>query len=138
MKYSSCKHINPRDDKSPSKFHPCPVYIDSLNLKTLAEEVSHSISMTPADVKAVIEELVIILQRNLIRGAKIKIEGLGTFKISFGGTGHENADEISAADISGVHITFVADPDLKKFIVANISFEKAKQNDAVKVEKVTA
>lgn len=124
MKYTSIKHINPKDENLLSKYHPSPVYIDTVSLDSLAEEISHSTSMTKADVKAVIEELVVLLQKNLVMGMKIKVDGLGTFKISFGGTGHEKAEDVSASDISGVKVTFVADSKIKKFIIANLSFVK--------------
>lgn len=124
MKYTSSKHINPKDENLLSKYHPSPVYIDTVSLDSLSEEISHSTSMTKADVKAVIEELVVLLQKNLVMGMKIKVDGLGTFKISFGGTGHEKAEDVSASDISGVKVTFVADSRIKKFISANLSFVK--------------
>ncbi len=128
MKFTVKKIINPQDTQSPARFHPTPVYIDTMDLDALSSDVSHSTSMTPADVRAVIVEVVTVLQKNLIRRVKIKIDGLGLFKLSFGGTGHENAKEVSALDISGVKVTYIADAKIKKFISSSISFEKKKEN----------
>lgn len=124
MKYSIQKHINPQDLESPAKYHPAPVYIDTMNLSSLSKKIAHSTSMTVADVKCVIEELVLVIQDELIRGVKIKIDGLGMFKVSFGGTGHENAEDVSALDISNVKITFIADSQVKSFIKGSMKFEK--------------
>lgn len=124
MKYSIQKHINPQDLESPAKYHPAPVYIDTMNLSSLSKKIAHSTSMTVADVKCVIEELVLVIQDELIRGVKIKIDGLGMFKVSFGGAGHENAEDVSALDISNVKITFIADSQVKSFIKGSMKFEK--------------
>ena len=140
MKFSVKKIINPQDTQSPARFHPTPVYIDTMDLDALSSDVSHSTSMTPADVKAVIVEVVTVLQKNLIRGVKIKIDGLGLFKLSFGGTGHEDAADVSALDINGVKVTYIADAKIKKFISSSISFEKKKEtkNDEAVTEGADA
>lgn len=138
MKFKTKKIINPQDTQSPARFHPAPVYIDTMDLDALASDVSHSTSMTPADVKAVIVEVVTVLQKNIVRGVKIKIDGLGLFKLSFGGTGHEDAKEVSALDINGVKVTYIADAKIKKFISSSVSFEKETKNDGTVTEGADA
>lgn len=127
MLYTVKEHINPLQKNSPAKYHPAPVYIDTMSLDDLAELISHSTSLTPADVKAVILELVELLRKNLVRGVKVRIDGWGTFKLSFGGKGHENPEDVSSSDIDHVRVTYVADSKIKKFITANVVFEKQRQ-----------
>ena len=52
------------------KFYPAPVYYTTIDLKSLANEISHSTSLTGSDVKAVIEELMFAFERHLINGEK--------------------------------------------------------------------
>ena len=128
MKYTTVLHINPKDETGSKKFHPAPVYTEEKTLADLAEEISHASTLTAADIKAVVEELVSVFAKELVRGTKIKIDGLGTFRFSFGGTGHETSDEVTVADIDGIRVVFIVDPKLRKKILASITFEKTKQN----------
>lgn len=137
MKYGVIQKVNPKDDTDSKKFHPCPVYTETKTLVDLAEEISHSTTLTAADIKAVIEELVAVFAKELVRGVKIKIEGLGTFRISFGGAGHESPDEVTVADIDGIRVVFIVDSKLRKKILAAISFEKVKQPKKSSEDSVT-
>lgn len=130
MNYTTVSHINPQDAFAPAKFFPSPAYGRTLTLNDLLREISHATSITPADVKAVVEELVEVFKRYLVRGDKIKIDGIGTFKVTFSGEGHIMAEEVSASDIDSttIRVSFVADSQLRKTIRLEISFEKLKSH----------
>ncbi len=143
MQYTTVSHINPQDASAPVKYFPSPVYGRTLTLNDLTREISHATSITPADVKAVVEELVEVFSRYLVRGDKIKVEGLGTFKVTFSGCGNILAEKVSASDIDSttIRISFVADSQLKKAIRLEIIFEKVKsrgQNAAGEDDKESA
>lgn len=131
MLYTTVSHINPQNTSAPARFYPSPVYGRTLTLNDLTREISHATSITPVDVKAVVE----VFKRYLVRGDKIKISGIGTFKVTFSGEGHVMAEKVSASDIDSttIRVTFVADSQLKKTIRLEITFEKIKshgQNEA--------
>lgn len=143
MLYTTVSHINPQNTSAPARFYPSPVYGRTLTLNDLTREISHATSITPADVKAVVEELVEVFKRYLVRGDKIKIDGIGTFKVTFSGEGHIMAEKVSASDIDSttIRVTFVADSQLKKTIRLEITFEKVKshgQNEAGEENKESA
>lgn len=125
MNYKIVNYTNPLDKTADAKFFPAPVYQETLETEQIAELVSHSTSLTPSDVSGVIGEIVKVFCDRAIYGSKLKINGLGTFKIVFGGNGRAQSSDVSADDIRNVRVSFIADSKLRKNIKNNISFTKA-------------
>ena len=89
MEYKIKKIRNPQKPEEQEKFYPVPVYSGTKETSELSKEIAHSTSLTKADVAAVIEELIVVFNNHLLAGEKIKINGIGTFKVSFSGNGSE-------------------------------------------------
>mgnify|MGYP002519438456 FL=1 len=102
-------------------------------MKSLANEISHSTSLTGSDVKAVIEELMIAFERHLVNGEKIRLDGIGIFKVSFSGEGAETSEAVTAKyiDTNSIRVTFMADSELKRNIRSKISLEKEKTSKKI-------
>jgi len=126
MKYKTLLKQNPLDKNATPLYYPFPVYSDTLELADLLTEISHASSMTPSDVKGVVESFVELLQRYLVRGNKIKINGIGTFKLSFSGQGKEDPKDLISTDINKVKVSYLADRALKDYVNSSIKFEKIK------------
>lgn len=131
MNFKSLLFKNPLKQDAPGKFYPYPVYEKTIGLDDFVEEISHSTSLTPMDVRASIMEVIEIFQPYLVRGHKIRLDGIGTFKVSFKGAGKDTAEDVTAEDVtaanidrSTVRITFVADSAMKQEIKSKISFSK--------------
>jgi predicted histone-like DNA-binding protein len=123
MKYKVIKRKNPQD-RSQEKFYPAPVYNDEIDIDELAGEISYATSMTPTDVKAVLEGLLNVMPKHLRRGSKIKLDRFGTFKVVFGGNGQENEEDVTAADIDGTRISFIGASEMKKAVLTDMPFQK--------------
>ena len=52
-------------------------------LTELVDEISHATSLTASDVRAVTWELIEVFRRYLARGNKVRLDGIGIFKLSF-------------------------------------------------------
>lgn len=126
MNYKSLFRTNPQDKKAPGKYYPYPVYEKTIELDDFVKEISHATSLTPTDVRAAILEVIEIFHRYLARGHKVKLDGIGTFKVSFKGDGADTSEELTATNIdkSTVRVTFVADNALKQEMRNEISFSK--------------
>ena len=86
-------------------------------------------------------EITEIFHRYLVRGHKVKLDGIGTFKVSFKGDGELTADALTASniDMSTVRVTFVADPAMKQEMRGGISFSKvAEKSGGQKAEEKPA
>lgn len=126
MKFKVIQKNNPIDKDKNALFYPFPVYSDTLEIRDLLQEISYASSVTPSDVRAVTDSLVEILQRYLVRGNKIKVEGIGTFKLSFNGSGKETSKDVSANDIYNAKVTFLSDKNLRNYVSSNVKYEKVK------------
>ena len=126
MKYRIVKKLNPLKSDSLALFYPTPVYTDTLELKDLLPEISNASSVTSGDVKAVVESFVELLQRYLVRGNKIKIDGIGTFRLSF--KGKESSKDVNVNDIENTKVTYISDKALKDYVAVNVKFVKTKSS----------
>lgn len=126
MNYKSFYRGNPQNKKVPGKYYPYPVYEKTIDTNDFVAEISHATSLTPTDVRAAIMEIIEIFHRYLVRGHKVKLDGIGTFKVSFKGSGAATSEELTAMNIdrSTVKVTFVSDTTMKKEIGTEISFSK--------------
>ena len=126
MKFKVIQKNNPIDKDKNALFYPFPVYSDTLEIRDLLQEISYASSVTPSDVRAVTDSLVEILQRYLVSGNKIKVDGIGTFKLSFNGSGKETSKDVSANDIYNAKVTFLSDKNLRNYVSSNVKYEKVK------------
>jgi len=126
MKFKVIQKNNPIDKDKNALFYPFPVYSDTLEIRDLLQETSYASSVTPSDVRAVTDSLVEILQRYLVWGNKIKVDGIGTFKLSFNGSGEETSKDVSANDIYNAKVTFLSDKNLRNYVSSNVKYEKVK------------
>lgn len=126
MKFKVIQKNNPIEKDKNALFYPFPVYSDTLEIRDLLQEISYASSVTPSDVRAVTDSLVEILQRYLVRGNKVKVDGIGTFKLSFNGSGKETSKDVSATDIYNAKVTFLSDKNLRNYVSSNVKYEKVK------------
>lgn len=125
MYYRICNYNNPQDRDAKKKFFPAPHYLGTLTTKQFAKRLSHSTTMTEADAMAFLVECANIFEEALINGEKIKLDGIGTFKETFGGIGREKASDVTADSIRNLRTAFLIDSELRRRIQNEIYFTKA-------------
>ncbi len=125
MYYRICNYNNPQDRDAKKKFFPAPHYLGTLTTKQFAKRLSHSTTMTEADAMAFLVECANIFEEALINGEKIKLDGIGTFKETFGGIGQEKASDVTADSIRNLRTAFLIDSELRRRIQNEIYFTKA-------------
>lgn len=125
MYYRICNYNNPQDRDAKKKFFPAPHYLGTLTTKQFAKRLSHSTTMTEADAMAFLVECANIFEESLINGEKIKLDGIGTFKETFGGIGREKASDVTADSIRNLRTAFLIDSELRRRIQNEIYFTKA-------------
>ena len=89
---------NVADSKMFGKWYGRARHLNTVNLAMLAEEIQANTTAKAADVYAVLKELVNVMQRELLNSNRVKIDGLGTFKVSFSSAGADSAKEYNAKD----------------------------------------
>ena len=79
----------------------------------VAAEVEEASTLTKGDVKHVMGMFMSEMRKILVRGDRVKIDGLGTFFMTLSCTGVETEEELHVRNIKGVNIRFRPDKVLK-------------------------
>ena len=139
MNFSSTFYANPRSENGEGKFYPRPEYDRTIGMDEIVEDIAHATSLTVADVTAAITELAALIRRYLVHGHKVQLDDIGTFKVSFKGTGQENADDVTADDItrSSIKVTMLVDYGLRQYVRGNTTFSKVRARKAKDTESAT-
>lgn len=95
---------------SENKWYARTVYdvSDDLTTSQLCDDIQESTTLTRADVKACIEAFIVNIKRGLLAGRRVKLDGLGTFKVGIKTKGAENlANFTVAGNIKGARVIFM-------------------------------
>ena len=88
-----------------------PVTTDQIAKRLAAES-----TVSPADVKAVLEALSGVMGDYMAQGRSVKLDGIGSFffQSSATGNGKDKAEDVSANDINGVKVRFIPETTYKR------------------------
>lgn len=106
-------------------------------LKQLALKIQENVSVKKSDVKAVLDELVGVLKEWLQDSNRVKIEGLGSFKIGLKTKPADSAKEFSAAKhVVGARVNFLPEVEVDlttgrrvKSLLMGLEVEETNKND---------
>ena len=114
----------------------CP---DVVGVKDLAQRVSERCTVTEPDILAVISALVFEMNQVLKDGSRVKLDGLGTFRVGIHSLGVEKAQDFNAQrDIYGAHVLFAPTVTIDamhrrvKNLLSGLRVQEAVQYDAPK------
>lgn len=117
MNFSIRKRPNPQDKTAEQKYYATPVWNEMCVTEELADEISLSTTLSPADVKACIACFMQSIPKHLMKGEAVKCEGFGIFRLSFSvKKGHEKLEDVSAKDIDTLRVLFRPSSKLKEQI----------------------
>lgn len=88
------------------KWYGRAVIMDEVSTKMLAEEISHSTTVTQADVLAVLAETATIMKRHLQDSQKVRLDGIGTFRVGIATKPAATSADFDSAKIVGYHIVY--------------------------------
>ena len=123
MQYTVVQRRNPQKPEEAKKFYPAPVYSGEITLRSLAEDISQTCTLTQADVSAVMESLLQKLPLLLAGGHSVRLGDFGIIKLSFSAKGKEKKEEVTAAEIKNTRVLFLPGVELKKRL-QDISYTK--------------
>ncbi|MBD5437820.1 MAG: DNA-binding protein [Treponema sp.] len=101
-------------DRSQKKFYAAPSYTEDVNLNKVAQDISNTCTLTPADISAVLDSFLTVLPGYLENGHSVKMGDFGRFRLSFKSVGQEKEEDVSANDIVVARILFVPSTRLKE------------------------
>lgn len=113
IKYHVIERINPQDRTAPKKFYANAVKRGHMGIKGIAERITESSSASKADTLLVLHALATQMGMLLTEGYSVKVEGIGTFRVTVNSSGAETKEEYGPHLIRKHSIRFYPDTELK-------------------------
>ena len=118
----SQKYVKKQNTNSKStaygKYYAKAVYDESfVSIDDIAEYIQQQASVKKSDVKAAIGELGEALKHYMELGQKVRLDGIGIFKVGFSAIGVEDPDDCTAATITTRRIIFT--PETQRLVVGS-------------------
>ncbi len=88
------------------KWYGRSLVLNEISTKELAEEISHSTTVTYADVVAVLAETCEKFKDHLQNSEKVVLDGLGSFRVGMKTAPADTAGEFTANNITGYRVIF--------------------------------
>ena len=118
QKYIKMQNKN-RDSAAFGKYFATAVYDNNfVETDELAEFIQRQASVKKSDIGAVLDELGEAMKHYLELGQKIRIKGLGIFKVGFSSIGVTKIEDVSAATITDRRVLF--QPESKRVVVGKV------------------
>jgi len=95
------------------KWYATPRLTGNRDLKNLSKDLAEVSSLSAGDVQNVIVNLIDQLPKWLMEGNSVKLDGFGSFRLSFTSTGEALKENVTADSIDDIHIIFDADVAIK-------------------------
>jgi len=101
---------------------------EKINLVDLLAEIEHNTTITTADALGVITELKRLLVKHLTQGARVKVDGLGSFSVQLQVKKEARAkiatDKVTGKDVEVKGLNFIADATLLAAVAENAEPER--------------
>ena len=133
----SQKYIKTQNKNSESrafgKYYAQTVYDQKfIGTSELADFIQQQATVKRSDIKAVLDELGAALKHYFELGQKIKLDGIGIFKVGFSSIGVNTKDECTAATITTRRVLF--QPEIERIVVG----QEKMSDGSVKLKYVNA
>jgi len=116
----SQKYIKKKNNNAEStaygKYFATAVYDEHfIETEELANYIQQQASVKKSDIKAVLDELGGAMKHFFELGQKVRLDGIGIFKVGFSSTGVAKAEDVTAATITTRRVLF--QPETERIVV---------------------
>ena len=96
-----------RESTTKDKWFARAITVGTAGTETLITEIEKICTVSDADVVAVIKALIFVMRQKLLESYRVKLDGLGSFKIGLHSKGADSPAEFTAAKhITGHRVNF--------------------------------
>ena len=125
QKYIKSKNNNSHNVKSFGKYYAKPVYDEKfIETEEIADFIQTQATLKRSDIKAALDELGAAMKHFLEMGQKIRLAGIGIFKVGFSSIGVANSDDCTANTITSRRVLF--QPEIERIVVGSSIKEDGK------------
>ena len=125
QKYIKSKNNNSHNVKSFGKYYAKPVYDEKfIETEEIADFIQTQATLKRSDIKAALDELGAAMKHFLEMGQKIRLAGIGIFKVGFSSIGVASSDDCTANTITSRRVLF--QPEIERIVVGSSVKEDGK------------
>ena len=118
QKYIKTQNKNQLNAKSYGKYYAQPVYDQNfIETEEIADFIQTQATLKRSDIKAALDELGAAMKHFLEMGQKIRLAGIGIFKVGFSSIGVTNPDNCTAATITTRRVLF--QPEVERIVTGS-------------------
>ena len=125
QKYIKSQNKNSHNAKSYGKYYAKPVYDEKfVETDEIADFIQTQATLKRSDIKAALDELGAAMKHFLEMGQKIRLAGIGIFKVGFSSIGVTDPDNCTASTITSRRVLF--QPEIERIVVGSSVKENGK------------
>ena len=118
QKYIKSKNNNSHNAKTYGKYYAKPVYDEKfVETDEIADFIQTQATLKRSDIKASLDELGAAIKHFLELGQKIRLAGIGIFKVGFSSIGVNKKEDCTAATITSRRVLF--QPEVERIVVGS-------------------
>ena len=118
QKYIKSQNKNSHNAKTYGKYYAKPVYDEKfIETDEIADFIQTQATLKRSDIKAALDELGAAMKHFLEMGQKIRLAGIGIFKVGFSSIGVVKADDCTANTITSRRVLF--QPETERIVVGS-------------------
>ena len=118
QKYIKSQNKNSHNAKTFGKYYAKPVYDEKfVETDEIADFIQTQATLKRSDIKAALDELGAAMKHFLEMGQKIRLAGIGIFKVGFSSIGVANSDDCTASTITSRRVLF--QPETERIVVGS-------------------
>jgi predicted histone-like DNA-binding protein len=114
LQFNVVERPNPQTKEK--KWYASPKLTGKRNLKEISKDISGISSLSAGDVQNVISNLISELPKWLMEGDSVKLDGFGSFRLSFSSDGAATKEEVTANNITDIRVIFDPDDEIKELV----------------------
>ena len=127
--YKLQRKKNPQKPDEPGEWHATPKTGKPLKEKVMTRMATEDTTIADFEMLGSAKVIARLIYNQTIQGNRVRIPGLGTFRVSFGSEGVADITKFNTSMIRNVKIVFTMDSDLRARILNDITFENAGVDD---------
>ena len=125
QKYIISQNKNSHNAKTYGKYYAKPTYDEKfIETDEIADFIQTQATLKRSDIKAALDELGAAMKHFLEMGQKIRLAGIGIFKVGFSSIGVANSDDCTANTITSRRVLF--QPEIERIVVGSTVKENGK------------
>lgn len=126
MKFKLVARKNPQQQDEAPKYYAQPIYNGMVDVDFIARQIAGRSSLTAGDIKNVLSNFLEEIPTYMLLGYSVKLNELGTFRVSFSSEGAITPDTFKTTMIRGKKVIYTPDAILKTRILDGLTYEQSR------------